>query len=131
MMRLILSLFIFIQGFSFVSQPVPNPTQVDVTQTSSDLLCMPGIYLIDPQDCLPLGPSGYITQMATEGISLPLISLPSHPVDSLLGEAPFSYALLGEGPTPVYASLEDAITEKNAIRTIDPGRLRYVSYIDY
>jgi len=131
MMRLIFSLFIFLQGFSFVSQPVLNPIQASVTHSSNALLCIPGIYLTDPQDCFPLGPSGYITQMATEGISLPLISLPSQPVNSLLGELPFSYAVLGEDPTPVYASLQDAISEKNAIRTIEAGRLRYVSYIDY
>ena len=69
--------------------------------------------------------------MATEGISLPLITLPSHPIDSLLGELPYSYALLGEGPTPVYASLQDAISGINEIRTIEAGRLRYVSYLTY
>lgn len=131
MMRLIFSFILFVQGFSLVSQPVSRPPQAAVTRTSSALLCLPGIYLTDPQDCLPLGPSSYITQMATEGISLPLISLPSNPLDGQLGELPFSYALLGEGPTQVYASLQDAISGKNEIRTIEAGRLRYVSYIDY
>jgi len=126
-----ISLLILIQGFSSVVKPYSPLAQTAVTQASSDLLCLPGIYLTDPQDCLPLGPSSYITQMATEGLSLPPISLPSQPIDSQLAELPFSYALLGEGPTPVYTSLHDAKAGKNAIRTIEPGRLRYVSYLDY
>jgi hypothetical protein len=131
MIRLIISFSIFIQGFLFASQSVPKSPQVAVTHASSDMLCLPGIYLVDPQDCLPLGPSSYITQMANEGISLPLITLPSHPIDSVVGELPFSYALLGEGPTPIYASLQDAISGRNEIRTIEAGPLRYVSYISY
>ena len=131
MMRLMISLLILFEGFSSVISPSTSSPQAAVPQASIDLLCLPGVYLTDPQDCLPLGPSSYITQLATDGLSLPLISLPSHPIDNLLGELPFSYALLGEGPTPVYASLQDAIAGKNEIRTIGPGRLRFVSYIDY
>jgi hypothetical protein len=131
MNRLMISLLLLIQGFSSVIFPSTISPQAAVSQASSSLLCMPGVYLTDPQDCIPLGPSSYITQMATNGLSLPLISLPSHPIASLLGELPFSYALLGDGPTPVYASLQDAVKGKNEIRTIERGRLRYVSYIDY
>jgi hypothetical protein len=69
--------------------------------------------------------------MASVGIDLPLISIPYNPIDGSLGEVPFSYAVLGEGQTPVYASLEDAVSGKNAIRSIEAGKLRYVSYVDY
>ena len=131
MMRFMITFLILIQGLSSVIAPISKPAQAPSQQASRDLLCLPGIYLIDPQDCLPLGPSSYITKMAADGFSLPLVSLPSHPIESSLGELPFSYALLNEGPTPAYASLQDAISGKNPIRTIDPGRLRYVSYIDY
>jgi hypothetical protein len=131
MLRLMVSLFILLQGFSSAISPSTVSPPVVIPQTSSGLLCLPGVYQTDPQDCLPLGPSSYITHMAADGLNLPLISLPSHPIDILLGELPFSYALLGEGPTPVYASLQDAINGKNEIRTIIPGRLRFVSYVDY
>ena len=87
--------------------------------------------MTDPQDCLPLGPSTYITKLAADGLNLPLIGLPSRPIDAQLSELPFSYAVLGDGPTPVYASLEDAMAGRNEIRKIDPGKLRYVSYIDF
>ena len=131
MMRFLISFLILIQGFSSVISPsIKSPQTVDA-RASIDLLCMPGVYLTDPQDCLPLGPSRYITQLATDGINLPLISLPYQPIDGLLGELPFSYALLGKDPTPVYASLQDAVTRKNEIRTIESGSLRYVSYINY
>jgi hypothetical protein len=131
MMRLFLSLVILVQGFSALVGSSTQPAQAAISQASSNLVCMPGIYMNDPQDCLPLGPSAYMTKMATEGFSLPLISLPYHPIDSQLGELPFQYAVLGDGPTPVYATLEDAMTGKNEIKKFDPGKLRYVSYVDF
>ncbi len=128
MMRLFISLLILVQGVSAAVKPV---TPSAASPANSELVCMPGIYLTDPQDCLPVGPSTYITKLAADGFNLPLIGLPSRPIDAQLSELPFSYALLGEGPTPVYASLEDAMAGRNEIRKIDPGKLRYVSYIDF
>lgn len=92
---------------------------------------MPGIYTVDPQDCLALGPSTYRTQLAQQGISLPLLSLPSHPIDPSLAALPFNYALLGDGQTKVYGSLQDAMDGKNEVGLIEPGNLRYVSYDSY
>lgn len=131
MMRSFVSLVIFLQGFFSLVSPSMQVSQASPPRASSGLVCIPGIYITDPQDCLPLGPSAYRTKMATEGFNLPLISLPSHPIDRQLGELPFQYAILGDGPTSVYASLEDAMAGKNEIRKIDPGKLRYVSYIDF
>lgn len=101
------------------------------TEGSPPVLCQPGIYITDPQDCLPLGPSAYRTHLAEQGMLLPLIDLPSHPVDPAYGYLPYQYAILGDGPAPVYPTLEDAIARVNAFRTIAAGNLRYVSYIDY
>ena len=131
MIRSVLSFFIALQAFFPAFLPAHANENAVVTTVTSRALCLPGVYMNDPQDCLPLGPSSYITQMAALGISFPLPALPDHAIDSSLGMIPFNYALLGEGPTPVYASLEDAIAEKNAIRTIDPGNLRFVSYLEY
>jgi hypothetical protein len=129
MIRFVISFLILIQGFSSVIQPVSGRSLE--ADTRSAILCLPGVYMTDPQDCLPVGPSGYLTHMASVGIDLPLISIPYNPIDGSLGEVPFSYAVLGEGQTPVYASLEDAVSGKNAIRSIEAGKLRYVSYVDY
>ena len=52
-------------------------------------------------------------------------------VDPTLGVLPYQYAILGEGPSPVYPTLDDAIAGRNAFRSIAAGNLRYVSYIDY
>ncbi len=131
MLRITIALLILSQGITAAFQPQTVPTGVNPVQTSNGTLCMPGIYMVDPLDCLPLGPSEYKTSLAAEGISLPLVSLPSLPINAKLGEVPFNYALLGDGPTPVYASLDDAIAGKNPIREIAPGKLRYVSYVDY
>jgi lipoprotein-anchoring transpeptidase ErfK/SrfK len=129
MIRLVITFIILIQGFSPGIQRAS--TQLMATDKPGATLCLPGIYMTDPQDCLPLGPSSYLTQMASIGIELPLTSLPYHPIDEALGVLPNSYAVLGDGPTPVYTSLEDAISGKNEIRSIEAGGLRYISYIDY
>ncbi len=131
-MKKSITLFIvFSLGLMVFVKPQPISAQEEKSPISPSVLCMPGVYLTDPQDCLPLGPSSYMTQLASEGIHLPLSKLPSQPIDSQLGELPFFYAILGDGATPVYPSLEDAMYGRNEIRKIDPGKLRYVSYIDY
>jgi hypothetical protein len=115
-------------SFFFPASPVsaqpPAPT-------NSPVLCLPGIYPIDPQDCLPLGGSEYRTRLATQGIVLPLLALPSRPLNPELSLLPYQYAILGDGPTPVYPTLEDAIAERNPFRTIEAGGLRYISYVNY
>ena len=96
-------------------------------------LCLPDVYLIPPADCLPLGPSQTLTQLARMGMSYPLRPLPvvSPPKD--LTRNPAFIAKINIDPTePVrlYASLDDAIGGVNSIRSIAPGNgLRYVSYI--
>ncbi|HSQ16291.1 MAG TPA: L,D-transpeptidase [Anaerolineales bacterium] len=113
------------------SLPAKLAVGQQVSQSESPVLCQPGVYLVDPQGCLPLGPSAYRTRLAQQGIVLPLIDLPAHPLDPSLSMLPYQYAVLGEDPSPVYPSLEDAIAGKNAYRTIEAGGLRYVSYINY
>jgi hypothetical protein len=131
MLRLAISFILFFQGLTGFIPSSSARAQILPVADSSELLCLPGVYLVDPQDCSPLGASGYITQIASQGMYLPLVSLPAHPIDGSLGELSFSYALLGDGPTKVYASLQDAVHGVNSIRTIEAGNLRYVSYIDY
>ena len=131
MMRIFISFFIFMQGVSLLSVAGARRTQVPLQPASSTALCSPGLYLVDPQDCLPLGPSAYMTQLASEGIQLPLVGLPYHPIDASLAVVPYNYALLAEGATNVYASLQDAMDGKNPVRVIDAGKLRYITYIDF
>jgi hypothetical protein len=99
--------------------------------TGSPVLCLPGIYLVDPQDCQPLGPSSYLTSLASQGITLPLKPLHGKSLDISFGQVPFNYAILNEGSNPVYATLDDAVAEVNPIRSISAGNLKYISYIDF
>lgn len=98
---------------------------------NSQALCLPGAYLNPPENCLPIGPSTYLTQLAQEGIRLPLQPLPAKPADPSLAYTPYQYARLKEGiAVPLYASLEDAIAGRNPSQYIEAGELRFVSYIE-
>ena len=98
---------------------------------SGTVLCLPGIYAIDPQYCLPLGPSEVRTQNAQQGYILPLPPLPANKPDRALVGVPFRYAMLKDNePTPVYESMEDARARNNPVSTIVPGELRYIAYLD-
>jgi hypothetical protein len=96
-----------------------------------EVLCTPGIYIVDPEDCQPLGPSGFLTRMASQGITFPLRNLLSEQPDPPLAFLPYNYATLAEDVNPVYATLEDAMSGSSAVRDIPPGGLKYVSYINY
>ncbi len=109
-------------GFDEPSEPYPGMP-----------LCLPDVYLVPQDDCLPLEPSQTLTEMARMGMSYPQRPLPvvSPPTD--LTKNPAYIAKINIDPTePVrlYASLDDAVGGVNSGRTIAPGNgLRYVSYI--
>jgi len=130
MKRIQYLLVVTIVLLSFCLPAAPGAAQ-QPTAAGSPVLCPPGIYLIDPRDCLPLGASAYRTRMAEQGLILPLLNLPAHPLDPSMSLLPYQYAVLGEVPTPVYLTLEDAIAQRDPIRTIEAGGLRYVSYINF
>jgi len=130
MKRSIFICLILLVIISFVLPPA-STARGQISSTHPPVLCQPAIYLTDPLDCLPLGPSAYRTHLAEQGMLLPLNNLPAHPLDPALGFLPYQYAILGDGPSPVYPTLEDAIARVNAFRTIAAGNLRYVSYTDY
>jgi lipoprotein-anchoring transpeptidase ErfK/SrfK len=108
--------------------PVTAADQLKKPLNQSTVLCLPGVYLASPTDCLPLGPSDYLTRMASMGITFPLRPLPATQVDLGLGIVPYSYVRLSEEANPVYANLDDAHAGVHSVRTIDPGKLKFVSY---
>ena len=98
---------------------------------AGEVLCLPGIYSTTPQDCLLAGPADYATRMASQGLTFPLTPLPSRPPAVELTYNLYQYARLKEDEvTPVYASAEDAFKERSPVTSIEPGGLRYISYID-
>ncbi len=132
MKRYLLPFVIFLLAYLANRPAVPaaaaNPAS---SPQSGSVLCLPGIYTVDPQDCLPLGPSQVRTQNAQQGLLLPLPPLPASKPDPALVSVPFRYAMLKENEaTPVYRTLEDAQAKANPVDTIGPGRLRYIAYTD-
>lgn len=104
-------------------------TNGKLEDNSGAIICLPGVYLQAPDDCLPLGPSEYLTEMAHFGITLPIQSLDGNPADTSLNSLPYFYyrvdPMTGTG---FYSSLEDAQSKDGPIRIIPPGSILYVVY---
>lgn len=94
-------------------------------------LCMPGIYLNEPGDCLLAGPAAYLTEMAAMGLTFPLAPLAYTPIDPALGSVNVRYAEVRTANAPVFGSIEDAVgyKKKNAVQTLN-GQTVYISYTD-
>lgn len=99
---------------------------------SGQLLCQPDAYLVEPADCLPLGPSLFLTEMAKKGITFPLQPLPAVPIDPELAKLPLNFAKINVDQyedVPLYSSLDDAVAGTNAVGKINAGPLRFISYV--
>src|SRR5690242_20568081 len=68
---------------------------------SGAVVCAPDVYLVDPGDCLPLGPSTYITEMAKLGLRFPQRALPAFRPDPALTQLTYFYFRLDEDIVPV------------------------------
>jgi len=96
-------------------------------------LCLPAAYPVDPVDCLVVGPAAQLTEMAKIGMTYPGQPLPGVKPDPALNLSPVSIARINLEKTekaPLYATFEDATQAVNPTRYIDPGALRYVSFIN-
>ena len=119
--------------FSVVfAQDETTPEVPQVKDTYEGLpLCMPGVYLIDPVDCLPMGPSKTLTDWARKGMTLPLRPLlASHPDPSytLLER---NYAKINIPPgtqASWYPNLESAVAGWGALSTLPPGETFFITY---
>lgn len=116
---------------------IPQTTHAQSSETAEPYtgtaLCLPDAYLNTPGECLPLGPSVTLTQLAQQGISYPPRPLPASRPPRELTQSPVYIARLNlqaDEPGYVYGTLEDAASGNNPVRTIAAGEgLRYVSYI--
>lgn len=98
---------------------------------TGDPLCLPGAYLNDPQDCLPYGPSQYITELAQRGIQYPMLPLNGSKPDPSLGLLDYQIAKINVYPperAPVYGSLDAAAGGGDPVNYLQAGHLLYVSY---
>lgn len=108
------------------------PGSQAAAQSSSDpepdsgaVVCAPGVYFEPPGDCLPAGPSTYLTEMARLGLTYPPRPLSASKPDPALTQLPYRYFRLEEDSVPVLSG-----PGGNAIgQSFMPGFV-YVSYID-
>ena len=93
-------------------------------------LCLPGNYTVEPGDCLPLGPSQSVQNLAEQGFPYPMRGLSARKPDAALSELPERVAIVNGGNTPIYASLNDAMAGAAPINTIVGEGGRYVSMLE-
>jgi lipoprotein-anchoring transpeptidase ErfK/SrfK len=98
---------------------------------NSGVVCLPGVYLQDPGECTPLGPSAYLTQMAQKGVTFPITSLSAAKPAFDLTYVDTRYGQVRTSNAPVYGSVEDAMTgnKGRAVQRIDSS-FAYISYTD-
>jgi len=122
---------LFINGFiilfsltyplpAFAQDPDPG-SEID----SGTVVCAPDAYLTTPDDCLPTGPSTYLTEMAKLGLTFPPRPLPSFKPDPSLTQLPYFYFRLEEDTVPVLSGPAGS----NTGQFFSPGFV-YVSYVD-
>ena len=66
-----------------------SPTPNDSEKFTGEVLCLPGVYLTQPDSCLPAGPSTVLTQMAKDGMVFPAPPLPVSKPSVALNEIPY------------------------------------------
>ena len=96
---------------------------------SGGVVCPPGVYLTPPEDCLPLGPSSYLTGLAGMGIPYPVRPLPASAPDPGLPAVSYQYFKVDPAGSPLYPTLDAAIAEGGSGRYLAPG-FTYVAYTD-
>lgn len=92
---------------------------------SGAVICAPNVYLVAPDDCLPTGPSSYLTEMAKLGLTFPARSLPNYKPDPDLTKLPYTYFHLDKD----YVSVLSEPAGAESGQPFPPGFV-YVSYID-
>ena len=100
-------------------------TPPDAETASGAVVCPPDVYPAPPGDCLPLGPSTYITEMASLGLTFPQRPLPASKPDPALTQVPYLYFKLEEDTVPILSGPGGGDTGQ----AFQPGFV-YVSYID-
>ncbi|MCJ7623889.1 MAG: L,D-transpeptidase [Anaerolineaceae bacterium] len=134
-MKRLISLPIFIFLLAIINSPVLASTESDNEPSNEpyagDVLCLPDAYLTTPDDCLPLGPSTYITSLAEKGIIYPFLPLNGTNPDPILNELEYNIAKVNVFPpetAPIYGTLDDAVGGGTPMNYLPAGELLYVSY---
>jgi hypothetical protein len=97
-------------------------------QDSGSVVCLPGVYQEEPDECLPLGPSILLEEMAAEGIPYPSQPLPAYKPNPDFNFLEYQYFHIIENGTSFFASLDDAIANQPSGPHLYPSKHLYVSY---
>ena len=120
-------LFLFILGmisiliFGTYSTTAAQGSEPD----SGAVVCAPAVYLESPGDCLPLGPSTFLTEMGKLGMTFPPRPLLALSPDPGLTQLPYLYFHLEDDIVPILSGPAGGETGQ----AFQPGFV-YVSYID-
>ena len=106
---------------AYAQEPGPS-----VEPESGGIVCEPDIYLLEPDDCLPLGPSVYLTGLARLGITFPPRPLPASKPDPSLTVLPYHYFHLDKETVPIYSTPG----EKGSGGQQFLAGFVYISYVD-
>jgi lipoprotein-anchoring transpeptidase ErfK/SrfK len=116
---------LLIASFLPVSPAAAQGPTVEDEPESGAVVCPPGVYFDSPGDCLPAGPSVYLTEMAKLGLAYPPRQLPSRKPDPALALLPYRYFKLEEDTVPMLSGPGGDATGQSFL----PGFV-YVSYVD-
>ncbi|PKN93276.1 MAG: hypothetical protein CVU44_10310 [Chloroflexi bacterium HGW-Chloroflexi-6] len=128
-----ISFFLLVFSLFFSLLPAQPAIAQNFAATEADdgaVVCAPDVYLSDPGNCLPLGPSQTLTDLARQGFPYPALPFAALKRDDALSQVPFLYYKITEYTTNTYSSLDGAINKSGALRQIGPGDLIYLTYID-
>jgi len=102
----------------------------DIQQDEIQPLCAPSVYSSTLTDCLSMGPTAYVDDMAEIGIIFPERELPSQPSIYEKQELEYAYAKSKAKQLRIFSTAQEAFTGTTPYRTMDPGQV-YVSIEDW
>ncbi len=119
--------FLFILGIVTILSLEPDSiTAAQGTEPESGaVVCAPAVYFESPDDCLPLGPSTYLTELGKLGLTFPPRLLPSYRPDPALTTLPYFYFHLEKDEVPIISGPGGESIGQSFL----PGFV-YVSYVD-
>jgi hypothetical protein len=123
MKKVLLSVFVLLSAFALPGQ---SRVLADGSEPDSGaVVCAPDAYSTAPDDCLPLGPSSFINEMAELGLAYPARPLLFRRPDPSLTNLPYRYFRLEEENVPVLSGPAGGPTGQ-----VYAAGFVYVSYID-
>jgi len=128
----ILALIVMLTPSLVFAQEGSEPVMPEYSETIQGLpICAPGVYLTDPHDCLPYGPSAILTDWARKGLTLPPKPAPGAHPNSSYNEIDQKYAKLNisfEEQATFYPNIDSAAIGQGGLRSLPSGDNLYITY---